>query len=266
MLDPRDRGLAYGDGLFETLRVTAEGRVPLWAGHHRRLQQGVRALGLPVLPECRYQAAIAEGVAALAGKPGVVKLTLTRGPGGRGYLPPPEPQPTVLWQAGSLPVWSEPLRKQGITMGLCDAPLYPESLAGLKHLNRLPQVQARREVARQGWHEGLLLSCRRQPLEATAMNLFARFDDHWWTPDLQAARAGVAGVMRQWLMAHLAARGETVACDLRPLSQLHGARGVFLCNSVVGVLPVRRLAQWQWPVLDSVLQLQRSADALFLPG
>ena len=87
MLDPRDRGLAYGDGLFETLRVTAEGRVPLWAGHHRRLQQGVRALGLPVLPECRYQAAIAEGVAALAGKPGVVKLTLTRGPGGRGAVP-----------------------------------------------------------------------------------------------------------------------------------------------------------------------------------
>ena len=98
MLDPRDRGLAYGDGLFETLRVTAEGRVPLWAGHHRRLQQGARVLGLPVLPECRYQAAIAEGVAALAGEPGVVKLTLTRGPGGRGYLPPPEPQPTVLWQ------------------------------------------------------------------------------------------------------------------------------------------------------------------------
>ena len=78
MLDPRDRGLAYGDGLFETLRVTAEGRVPLWAGHHRRLQQGARVLGLPVLPECRYQAAIAEGVAALAGEPGVVKLTLTR--------------------------------------------------------------------------------------------------------------------------------------------------------------------------------------------
>ena len=96
------------------------------------------------------------------------------------------------------------------------------------------------------------------------MNLFARFEGYWWTPDLQAARAGVAGVMREWLCEHLTGRGEKVVCDLRPLSQLHGAQGLFLCNSVVGVLPVRKLAQWQWPVPDSVLQLQRSADALFL--
>ena len=266
MVDPRDRGLAYGDGLFETLRVTADGAVPLWPWHLRRLLRGARALGLPSMPQTCYLSAVEAGVAALGGKPGVVKLTLTRGPGGRGYLPPSNPQPTLLWQAGPLPAWSHPLREQGIVLGLCGEPLHPEALAGLKHLNRLPQVQARREVARQGWHEGLLLSPRRQPLEATAMNLFARFDGYWWTPDLQAARAGVAGVMREWLREHLIERGETVVCDLRPLSQLVDAQGLFLCNSVVGVLPVRKLAQWQWPVLDSVLQLQRSADALFLPG
>ncbi|MGJ3257258.1 MAG: aminodeoxychorismate lyase [Alcanivorax sp.] len=264
MVDPRDRGLAYGDGLFETLRVTADGAVPLWPSHLRRLLRGARVLGLPSLPETRYLSAVAEGVAALGGKPGVVKLTLTRGPGGRGYLPPSDPQPTVLWQAGPLPVWPHELREQGIVLGLCGEPLHPESLAGLKHLNRLPQVQARREVARQGWHEGLLLSPRRQPLEATAMNLFARFDDYWWTPDLQAARAGVAGVMREWLCEQLAEQGDAVVCDLRPLSQLQRAQGLFLCNSVAGVLPVRKLAQWQWPVLDSVLQLQQSADTLFL--
>ena len=266
MVDPRDRGLAYGDGLFETLRVTADGSVPLWPWHLRRLLRGARVLGLPFLPETRYLSALEEGVAALGGKPGVVKLILTRGPGGRGYLPPSNPKPTVLWQAGPLPAWSHQLREQGIVLGLCGEPLHPESLAGLKHLNRLPQVQARREVARHGWHEGLLLSPRRQPLEATSMNLFARLDGHWWTPDLQAARAGVAGVMREWLDEHLTEQGEKVVCDLRPLSQLADAQGLFLCNSVVGVLPVRKLAQWQWPVLDSVLQLQRSADALFLPG
>lgn len=97
------------------------------------------------------------------------------------------------------------------------------------------------------------------------MNLFARFDGHWWTPDLQAARAGVAGVMRDWLREHLTERGEKVVCDLRPLSQLHAAQELFLCNSVVGVLPVRKLAQWRWPRLDSVLQLQHDVDALFLP-
>ena len=71
--------------------------------------------------------------------------------------------------------------------------------------------------------------------------------------------------MREWLDEHLTEQGEKVVCDLRPLSQLADAQGLFLCNSVVGVLPVRKLAQWQWPVLDSVLQLQHSVDALFLP-
>ena len=97
MVDPRDRGLAYGDGLFETLRVTADGSVPLWPWHLRRLLRGARVLGLPFLPETRYLSALEEGVAALGGKPGVVKLILTRGPGGRGYLPPSNPKPTVLW-------------------------------------------------------------------------------------------------------------------------------------------------------------------------
>lgn len=263
MLDPRDRGLAYGDGLFETLRVTAAGAVPLWPRHYQRLSRGAAALGLPLQPESRYLAALEQGIKALNGEAGVVKLVLTRGPGGRGYLPPAPPRPTLLAQVAPLPVWSQARREQGLVMGLCSEPLFADSLAGLKHLNRLPQVQARREVARQGWDEGLLLSARRQPLEATSMNLFARFDSGWWTPDLQAARAGVDGVMREWLIDHLSARGDTVVRDLRPLSQLQAARGLFLCNSVVGVLPVRKLAQWQWPVLEDVMQLQQSADTLF---
>ena len=95
------------------------------------------------------------------------------------------------------------------------------------------------------------------------MNLFARFDSGWWTPDLSAANAGVAGVMRQWLIEDLVLRGESVQSDLLPLSQLRHARGLFLVNSVVGLLPVRKLAQWQWPVPDAVLALQARVDSLF---
>jgi len=100
MLDPRDRGLAYGDGLFETLRVTAEGAVPLWPGHHRRLQHGARVLGLPSLPERRYLSVVEQGVAALGGKPGVVKLTLTRGPGGAWLPASLEPTANLAMEGG----------------------------------------------------------------------------------------------------------------------------------------------------------------------
>ncbi|MCG8391491.1 MAG: aminodeoxychorismate lyase [Pseudomonadales bacterium] len=261
-MNPRDRGLAYGDGLFETIRVTAAGVAPLWPRHLARLRRGMAALALPAVPLPRLEQALQDGIGALGGEPGVVKLVLTRGVGGRGYLPPANPVPSLIWQVSALPVWSETQRQQGVALGLCSRPLYPDAFAGHKHLNRLPQVQARMEVDRQGWDEGLLLSSSRQPLEATAMNLFARLDGTWWTPDLTAARAGVAGVMRDWLLDTLRDRGEPVACDLRPLSQLRRADGVFLCNSVVGVLPVRKLAQWQWPVPAAIHELQRLVDTL----
>lgn len=264
-LNPRDRGLAYGDGVFETVRVAASGEAPLWSRHRARMVVGLHALDIGLPDQSRLDAALNEGIAALRGEPGVVKLTVTRGVGGRGYLPPASAKPTVLWQSGELPVWSERHRREGLVLGLCQTPLYPDPLAGCKHLNRLAQVMARSEVARQGWDEGLLLSTRRQPLEATSMNLFARFSDHWWMPDLAAAGAGVEGVMRAHLHDTLRHHGEKMVCDLRPLSQLRTAEGLFLCNSVVGVLAVRKLAQWHWPVLASVRELQQSTET-FLAG
>ncbi|WP_237440364.1 aminodeoxychorismate lyase [Alcanivorax sp. DP30] len=262
MLDSSDRGLAYGDGLFETMRVAADGSIPLLAWHLLRLGRGAQALGIPVPSTARLELAVEKARASLAGE-GLIKLMVTRGVGGRGYLPPADPTPSLLWQTGKLPVWNDRDRREGIVMGLCSRPLQVDPFAGHKHLNRLAQVQARAEVARQGWQEGLLLSARRQPLEATAMNLFARFEDGWWTPDLVAANTGVAGVMRDWLLDHLNTRAEPVQCDLRPLSQLRHAQAVFLTNSVVGVLPVRKLAQWQWSVPTSVRNLQSRVDALF---
>ena len=235
-LNPRDRGLAYGDGVFETVRVAASGEVPLWSRHRARMVAGLHALDIALPDQSRLDAALNEGIAVLGGEAGVVKLTVTRGVGGRGYLPPASANPTVLWQSGELPAWTERLRREGLALGLCQTPLYSEPLAGFKH-----------------------------PLEATSMNLFARFADHWWMPDLAAAGAGVAGVMRSHLFDTLQQRGEKVICDLRPLSQLRTADGLFLCNSIVGVLPVRKLAQWHWPVLASVRELQQSTET-FLAG
>ncbi len=262
MLDSRDRGLAYGDGLFETMRVAADGTIPLQALHLQRLGRGARALAIPLPNQAQLQQALNQATSSLAG-PGLIKLILTRGTGGRGYLPPASATPSLLWQTADLPAWSDNDRCHGIEMGICSQPLFPDPFAGQKHLNRLAQVQSRAEVARQGWQEGLMLSARRQPLEATAMNLFARFKTGWWTPDLALANAGVAGVMREWLLTQLRSRGESVHCDLRPLSQLRDAEAVFLTNSVVGVLPVRKLAQWRWGVPDTVLALQAEVDSLF---
>lgn len=255
-----DRGLAYGDGLFETVRVTASGRAPLWPRHRARLLDGAERLRIPVRPQA-LDRCLADTLTAAPSGTGLIKLILTRGPGGRGYLPPARPIPSLFGQHGSVPVWSPLLRREGIETGLCSEPLERDALAGLKHLNRLPQVLARMEVARRDWHEGLLLDRRGCPLEATAMNLFALFGDTLWTPALDAA--GVAGVGRDWLLSRAREQGRPVQVRLRPLSHLRTADSVFLINSVVGVLPVRKLAQWVWPVTEPVRQFQEDFEVLF---
>ena len=99
MIDSRDRGLAYGDGLFETLRVGADGRIPLWTWHQQRLVAGARTLGIPAPDAAQLEQALAQARVQLQG-PGLIKLMLTRGVGGRGYLPPADAQPALLWQTG----------------------------------------------------------------------------------------------------------------------------------------------------------------------
>ncbi|HEX5679090.1 MAG TPA: aminodeoxychorismate lyase [Alcanivorax sp.] len=255
-----DRGLAYGDGLFETVRVTPAGEAPLWPRHRARLLGGAARLRLPIDPQA-VDRCFADTLTAVPGGTGLIKLIVTRGPGGRGYLPPAHPTPSLFAQHGTMPVWSPLLRREGIETGLCSEPLERDPLAGLKHLNRLPQVMARMEVARRGWHEGLLLDRRGCPLEATAMNLFALFGDTLWTPALDGA--GVAGVGRDWLLARARQQGRAVQVRLRPLSHLRAADSVFLINSVAGVLPVRKLAQWVWPVTEPVRQFQEDFEVLF---
>ena len=92
-LNADDRGLAYGDGLFRTLRLR-DGVPLLWCWHWARLQADCAALRLPC-PDAELW--LGELAAASAGvADAVAKLTLTRGSGPRGYAPPAQPQPTRI--------------------------------------------------------------------------------------------------------------------------------------------------------------------------
>ncbi len=111
----------------------------------------------------------------------------------------------------------------------------------------------------------MLLGSNGEPLELTAMNLFARFGDQLWTPDL--ALAGIAGVMRGYLIGQLAPEmGLRVRVASGTLSQLRNADELFACNSVAGILPVRKLALWNWPVGDLTRALQGRVSKLFSEG
>ena len=111
-LSVRDRGLAYGDGLFETLTVRG-GRIPLLARHMARLADGCRRLSIPLdllLMENELQA-----FAGQLGE-GVAKLIVSRGEGQRGYAPPQPCRPLRILQAAPLPHYPAVHAEQGVRL------------------------------------------------------------------------------------------------------------------------------------------------------
>ena len=249
-----DRGLAYGDGVFETVRLGPQG-APLRHAHRARLLDGLTRLGISadITEFDRLLDAHLE-----PSTPAVVKLMVTRGSGGRGYAAPPVAAPRWLVQRFTYSALPEAVREQGMVLGICHDPLTDNPrLAGIKHLNRLEQVLARTAASRAGWDEALMLDSLGRPVELTSMNLFARFADQWWTPSLQ--RTGVAGVARNWCLQQLG----NVSFRPLPLVRLREADEVFACNSVAGVLPVRKLAVWQWTAGSQTRALQTQFEQLF---
>lgn len=227
----RDRGLAYGDGLFETIRV-AQGRLTLREYHFARLERDAARLQIPInMPSIAEEA---NQVAAQLGA-GLIKLVITRGIGERGYAPSAGPATRIL-QSGSLPEYPEKNAEEGVTLFPCITRLALQpALAGIKHLNRLEQVLARAEW-QAPFAEGLVCDMRGRPVECTMSNLFVRIGGKWVTPELTLC--GVRGVMRDYLLKALTARNQQVDERTIEHQELFESEEVFCCNSVYGVWPV----------------------------
>lgn len=237
-----NRGLNYGDGLFETMRVH-RGALPLWPRHLARLREGALRLGIALPEQTFIEARIADAIAGIDA--GVLKLLLTRGDGGRGYAPPIDAPPVWTLALHSLPPMPATLRLHACDTRLAIQP----ALAGIKHCNRLEQVLARAEVERAGCDEGLMRDTDGRPVCATSANLLVYRDGRWLTPPLE--RCGVAGVLRGWLL-------EQGLLDVAELAQedVGDANAVALCNAVRGILPVSRLGDRAWPQHPAILELQ----------
>ncbi|HET6603249.1 MAG TPA: aminodeoxychorismate lyase [Xanthomonadaceae bacterium] len=236
LLPVDDRGLAYGDGVFETVRVNRG--VAVWGTQHlARLAAGCAALEihLPGLGALESELA---GMAAQLGE-GIVKLIVTRGGGARGYRPDPDARARRIASAHGLPMPStRPLVVDIAQLRLSVQP----RLAGLKHLNRIEQVLAARECATRGLDEAILADTDGHATSGVATNLFWRRDGHWHTPAVD--RAGVAGVCRAWILER---RPDTRIVHA-PVDELAGAEALFLCNSVRGILPVARMGPRALPI------------------
>jgi len=244
-----DRGLAYGDGLFESIRFVG-GVAPLWSRHMQRLTESCERLRLPTANVAQLWDEALHVSRGLAQS--VVRISLTRGVGERGYAPSMSPQPTRIVAAFAAPVVSRELYAKGMRVRLCDIRLAEQPLlAGMKHLNRLEQVLARAEWTDPSISEGVLCDIHGQVISATMANLFARIDGVLLTPSVD--RCGVAGVGRAEVLAVCPqARVGKVTLDA-----LLNADEVFLSSSGRGILPVHSLGERVFAIGAVTRQLQQ---------
>lgn len=256
-----DRGLAYGDGVFETIAVR-EGEPAFLDEHLARLAAGCACLGFAAprtdhLRDDVYRAVRGESE-------GVVKIVVTRGSGGRGYRPPAQPVPRRIVACLPPPDLPPAFWFDGVAARLCDTrlPTRPH-LAGTKHLNRLEQVLARQEWRDPAIAEGIMLRDNGEPVEGVSSNLFAVIRGRVLTPPVNGY--GIEGIIRSFVLRHSEALGMPVLEHRLCLDDVREADEVFLTNSVIGVWPVRSVAglgRWRPGAVARWLQGQLASRTL----
>jgi len=233
-----DRGLHFGDGVFETMAVVA-GRALCLDRHLARLEDGCARLTIPapgrgtLEAEC---ARVCEGT-----EQAVLKVIVTRGAGGRGYMPDPGAAPTRIVARYPWPDYRADVGREGVAVRICRTRLGRNPrLAGIKHLNRLEQVLARSEDNPRDCEEGLMLDDRGYVIEGIATNVFAIRGGRVCTPDL--SECGVAGIVRALVLEEARAlTGQEPEVASLGIEELAGADECFLTNSLIGIWPINTI-------------------------
>lgn len=259
-IDVRDRGFSYGDGVFETIAFK-NNKLQLWDEHLQRLHQACQRLALKSVDENTWL----EDIKKLQlEEDAVVKLSISRGVSGRGYVYDQADEVTRVTAIYDWPEYTE-TNQQGITARFCETPVSVNSaLAGIKHLNRLDNVLARNEWNDADIVEGFMLDFNQHVIEGTMSNVFCVLDDELYTPLLESS--GVAGVMRQRVIKLAEEMGVTVnAIEISKQNFLQ-MDAVFVTNSLIAIWPVSKIIGNENDVVfsqnDIVMNLQSNLNRI----
>lgn len=245
-VDVSDRGLLYGDGFFTTMRVR-DNKVEHWPLHIERLSFSSLKLNFPAIAIEQLQVEIEQFIQQQPDNDGIIRLTITRGSGQRGYKAPPKPEIQRIMSWATMPPQpSDSLG--GVELGVCDTPysLNP-ALAGIKHLNRLEQVLAQNEIT-SGIFDGIMLA-NNLVIGGTKTNIYFRRNGVWLTP--KVTQAGVDGTVRRWL---LQTQQDVIDSEFG-VDIFSQAQHCMISNALIGLLPVTKIAQHRYDVFPGTGEL-----------
>lgn len=238
----QDRGFMYGDGIFRTIHVL-DGKPKFWNTQYKKLQSDCNAISI----NCPSSATLLDElkIASQGQHSCAIKIIVTRGEGSRGYKIDASTLPTHIIISNPMPTYPIEWYEFGAKIRICSLRLaWQEKLAGIKHLNRLECVLARMEWNDASILEGLLLDIDNNVVEGTMSNIFIVKNGTLSTPDL--SRCGVAGVYRELILE--IAKKKQINCNIRQISlaDLLESDEVFLCNSLLGICPVKEMPDKTW--------------------
>ncbi len=238
-IDPTDRGFLLADGLFETMK-SYQGRVFCLQEHWNRLRNGAKLLDIPLTITDTELTTIAYEILKqnnLLNTEASLRLTISRGSGPRGLLPPSEIKPTVMLTASPLSTHStQPITLSMVTIRRNE--LSP--LANIKSLSYLDNILAKMEAARAGATEALLLNSQGHVAEASAANIFLVTQNATLvTPRL--ADGALPGITRQLVIDLAQQLDISLEERIVTIADIQQAQEVFLTNSLIEIQPVSTL-------------------------
>ena len=229
----KERAFQFGDGLFETIAIIDE-KPCLWDAHMARLSTGCRRLHLP---QPDFELLAEEGRRLCAGhRQAVLKIFWTAGRSERGYRRPVPVVPQRMLQRTG---WPDVRVGQGWNLRQCTHRIGENpALAGVKHLNRLDQVVARAEWEDPDIGEGLLLGQDGRVVCGTMSNIFVQQGQSLMTPAIEGS--GIAGVVRDLALEIASKNHDPVRVQTVSLDDIRAADALFLSNSLIGLVRVKR--------------------------
>lgn len=235
IVGPGNRGLRYGDGLFETMKM-ADGRLQFADAHFARLWKGMAVLGFE-LPKLFSPEKLIEEILLLAKKNGHenkarIRLQVFRGDGG--LYDAISHAPNYMIETFALPEENNSLNSNGLVLGIFkDAKKSCDMLSSLKHCNYLPYALAALYAKKEKWNDALLQNHHGRVCDSTVANVFIIKNEQIFTPAL--SEGCVAGIMREHIMQSLKATAWKVNEQAIAIEEALNADEVFLTNSIYAI-------------------------------